>query len=94
MHTTVLTESGSKMERTRTHDMHYRAEFGVAAHWKYKEKPSDDLTKWTNDLSTMSNEYPDPNEFLQHMKLDLYENEVFCLTPVVMLFRFLRVLLL
>ena len=29
----------------------------------------------------MSNEYPDPNEFLQHMKLDLYENEVFCLTP-------------
>ena len=82
LHTTVLTETGSKMEiQIRTHDMHYRAEFGVAAHWKYKEKPSDDLTKWTNDLSTMSNEYPDPNEFLQHMKLDLYENEVFCLTP-------------
>ena len=82
LHTTVLTESGSKMEiQIRTHDMHYRAEFGVAAHWKYKEKPSDDLTKWTNELSTMSNEYPDPNEFLQHMKLDLYENEVFCLTP-------------
>ena len=82
LHTTVLTETGSKMEiQIRTHDMHYRAEFGVAAHWKYKEKPSDDLTKWTNDLSTISNEYPDPNEFLQHMKLDLYENEVFCLTP-------------
>ena len=82
LHTTVLTESGSKMEiQIRTHDMHYRAEFGVAAHWKYKEKPSDDLTKWTNELSTISNEYPDPNEFLQHMKLDLYENEVFCLTP-------------
>ena len=82
LHTTVLTETGSKMEiQIRTHDMHYRAEFGVAAHWKYKEKPSDDLTKWTNELSTMSNEYPDPNEFLQHMKLDLYENEVFCLTP-------------
>ena len=82
LHTTVLTDSGSKMEiQIRTHDMHYRAEFGVAAHWKYKEKPSDDLTKWTNELSTISNEYPDPNEFLQHMKLDLYENEVFCLTP-------------
>jgi len=82
LHTTVLTETGSKMEiQIRTHDMHYRAEFGVAAHWKYKEKPSDYLTKWTNELSTMSNEYPDPNEFLQHMKLDLYENEVFCLTP-------------
>ena len=82
LHTTVLTETGSKMEiQIRTHDMHYRAEFGVAAHWKYKEKPSDDLTKWTNELSTISNEYPDPNEFLQHMKFDLYENEVFCLTP-------------
>jgi len=82
LHTTVLTDTGSKMEiQIRTHDMHYRAEFGVAAHWKYKEKPSDDLTKWTNELSTISNEYPDPNEFLQHMKLDLYENEVFCLTP-------------
>jgi len=82
LHTTVLTPLGQKMEiQIRTHDMHYRAEYGVAAHWKYKEKPSNDLTKWTNELSSISNEYPDPNEFLQHMKLDLYENEVFCLTP-------------
>ncbi|MDA3013455.1 MAG: RelA/SpoT family protein [Actinomycetota bacterium] len=82
LHTTVLTQLGHKMEiQIRTHEMHYRAEFGVAAHWKYKEKPSNDLTKWTNELSTISTEYPDPNEFLQHMKLDLYENEVFCLTP-------------
>ena len=82
LHTTVLTSDGNKMEiQIRTHDMHYRAEYGVAAHWKYKEKPSNDLTSWTNELSEISNEYPDPNEFLQHMKLDLYENEVFCLTP-------------
>ena len=82
LHTTVLTSDGTKMEiQIRTHDMHYRAEYGVAAHWKYKEKPSNDLTSWTNELSQISNEYPDPNEFLQHMKLDLYENEVFCLTP-------------
>ena len=82
LHTTVLTSDGTKMEiQIRTHDMHYRAEYGVAAHWKYKEKPSNDLTSWTNSLSEISNEYPDPNEFLQHMKLDLYENEVFCLTP-------------
>ena len=82
LHTTVLTGDGTKMEiQIRTHDMHYRAEYGVAAHWKYKEKPSNDLTSWTNELSEISNEYPDPNEFLQHMKLDLYENEVFCLTP-------------
>jgi guanosine-3',5'-bis(diphosphate) 3'-pyrophosphohydrolase len=82
LHTTVLTSDGTKMEiQIRTHDMHYRSEYGVAAHWKYKEKPSNDLTSWTNALSEISNEYPDPNEFLQHMKLDLYENEVFCLTP-------------
>ena len=82
LHTTVLTSVGTKMEiQIRTHDMHYRAEYGVAAHWKYKEKPSNDITSWTNELSEISNEYPDPNEFLQHMKLDLYENEVFCLTP-------------
>ena len=82
LHTTVITSDGNKMEiQIRTHDMHYRAEFGVAAHWKYKEKPSNDLTRWTNELTEMSSEYPDPNEFLQHMKLDLYENEVFCLTP-------------
>ena len=82
LHTTVLTSNGNKMEiQIRTHDMHYRAEYGVAAHWKYKEKPSNDLTEWTSELSEMSTEYPDPNEFLQHMKLDLYENEVFCLTP-------------
>ena len=82
LHTTVLTEDGTKMEiQIRTHDMHYRAEYGVAAHWKYKDKPSNDLVSWTNELSEISNEYPDPNEFLQHMKLDLYENEVFCLTP-------------
>ena len=82
LHTTVLTSNGNKMEiQIRTHDMHYRAEYGVAAHWKYKEKPSNDLQKWTSQLSEMSTEYPDPNEFLTHMKLDLYENEVFCLTP-------------
>ena len=82
LHTTVITTSGNKIEiQIRTHEMHFRAEYGVAAHWKYKEKPSNDLTRWTDDLSEISSEYPDPNEFLQHMKLDLYENEVFCLTP-------------
>ena len=82
LHTTVLTETGQKMEiQIRTHDMHYRAEYGVAAHWKYKEKPSNDVQKWASDLSDLTAEYPDPNEFLNHMKLDLYEDEVFCLTP-------------
>ena len=82
LHTTVLTETGQKMEiQIRTHDMHYRAEYGVAAHWKYKEKPQNDMQQWTSTLTELSDEYPDPNEFLSHMKLDLYEDEVFCLTP-------------
>jgi GTP pyrophosphokinase len=78
----VLTPDGNKVEiQIRTREMHYRAEFGVAAHWKYKEKPSNDLNEWTSELNNISNEYPDPNEFLQHMKLDLYEDEIFCMTP-------------
>ncbi len=82
LHTTVLTPEGQRMEiQIRTHDMHYRAEYGVASHWKYKENPKNDLQEWTNDLNSISEEYPEPNEFLSHMKLDLYEQEVFCLTP-------------
>mgnify|MGYP001246338933 CR=1 FL=1 len=82
LHTTVLTSEGQKMEiQIRTHDMHYRAEFGVASHWKYKESPINDIQEWTNDLNIIAEEYPDPNEFLNHMKLDLYEQEIFCLTP-------------
>ena len=82
LHTTVLTTEGQRMEiQIRTHDMHYRAEFGVASHWKYKEKPKNNLQEWTNDLNSISEEYPEPNEFLSHMKLDLYEQEIFCLTP-------------
>ena len=82
LHTTVLTSEGQKMEiQIRTHDMHYRAEFGVASHWKYKEQPKNSLQKWANDLNSISDEYPEPNEFLTHMKLDLYEQEIFCLTP-------------
>ncbi len=82
LHTTVLTGEGQRMEiQIRTHDMHYRAEFGVASHWKYKEAPKNDLQEWTNELKNISDEYPEPNEFLSHMKLDLYEQEIFCLTP-------------
>jgi len=82
LHTTVLTSEGQRMEiQIRTHDMNYRAEYGVASHWKYKESPKNDLQEWTNDLNSISDEYPEPNEFLSHMKLDLYEQEIFCLTP-------------
>ena len=58
-----------------------RDRFGVASHWKYKEAPKNDLQEWTNELKNISDEYPEPNEFLSHMKLDLYEQEIFCLTP-------------
>ena len=82
LHTTVLTAEGQRMEiQIRTHEMHYRAEYGGASHWKYKETPKNDLQEWTNELKNISDDYPEPNEFLSHMKLDLYEQEIFCLTP-------------
>jgi Guanosine polyphosphate pyrophosphohydrolases/synthetases len=82
LHTTVLTAEGQRMEiQIRTHDMHSRAEYGVVSHWKYKETPKNDLQEWTNELKNISDDYPELNEFLSHMKLDLYEQEIFCLTP-------------
>ena len=64
----------------RTHEMHSRAEFGVAAHWMYKEKNLNE-GKWKHDIKRITIENPDPADFLKHIKMDLYEDEVFTLTP-------------
>ena len=64
----------------RTHEMHTRAEYGVAAHWMYKEKNISEDT-WKNDIKRINIENPDPSDFLKHIKIDLYEDEVFTLTP-------------
>ena len=81
LHTTVLLNEGGKMEvQIRTHEMHARAEYGVAAHWMYKEQYNKN-NNWTKDLNDLTREHPDPSDFLDHIKLDLYEDEVFVLTP-------------
>ena len=81
LHTTVLSSSGKKMEiQIRTHDMHSRAEHGVAAHWIYKDTANNEK-QWKNELNKINTDNPDPSEFLKHIKMDLYEDEVFTLTP-------------
>ncbi len=79
LHTTVIGPDGKPLEvQIRTEEMHQRAEAGIAAHWRYKEGdagslPRMDFTNW--------GEEEDPEEFLANLKLDLYQDEVFVLTP-------------
>ena len=81
LHTTVLSSNGRKMEiQIRTHDMHKRAEYGVAAHWIYKDSFNVDQ-RLRNEIKAINMENPEPSEFLKHIQLDLYEDEVFTLTP-------------
>ncbi len=82
LHTTVIGPDGGPLEvQIRTREMHHRAEFGIAAHWRYKEGTSSGELPWMADLRFLQDEYEDPNEFLQSLKLDLYQDEVFALTP-------------
>jgi GTP pyrophosphokinase len=79
LHTTVIGPDGKPLEvQIRTREMHQRAEAGIAAHWRYKEGeggplPRLDFANWGED--------EDPEEFLADLKLDLYQDEVFVLTP-------------
>ena len=82
LHTTVIGPDGKPLEvQIRTHEMHARAEFGIAAHWRYKEGASPADLPWMSDLRFLQEEYADPAEFLANLKLDLYQDEVFVLTP-------------
>jgi len=81
LHTTVIGPDGKPLEvQIRTHEMHHRSEYGVAAHWRYKEDGGTDLP-WISDLRFLQDEYADPQEFLTNLKLDLYQDEVFVVTP-------------
>lgn len=81
LHTTVIGPDGKPLEvQIRTHEMHDRAEFGIAAHWRYKEGADSDLG-WMADLRRLHDDYDEPTEFLNNLKLDLYEDLVFILTP-------------
>lgn len=89
LHTTVLPVNGAPFEvQIRTYDMHKIAEYGIAAHWKYKEGNTDakqtdmeDRLQWVRSIMEIQKDLHDSHEFLQSLKLDLYSDEVFVLTP-------------
>ncbi len=86
LHTTVIGPEGHPFEiQIRTHDMHKIAEYGIAAHWSYKESGSgapaeDSRVSWLRALLDNS-EGSSPREFLDSLKVDLYPDEVYCFTP-------------
>lgn len=91
LHTTVVDKEGHMVEiQIRTHEMHRIAEMGIAAHWKYKDgtpdKNKDDVEKqlgWVRQLldQFQDSETVDAQEFLESLKIDLYQQEVFVFTP-------------
>ncbi|MDX2466807.1 MAG: bifunctional (p)ppGpp synthetase/guanosine-3',5'-bis(diphosphate) 3'-pyrophosphohydrolase, partial [Acidimicrobiia bacterium] len=82
LHTTVLGPDRKAIEiQIRTHEMHSRAEYGIAAHWRYKDGDQTTDPQLIADLRFLQEESTDPQEFLEHLKLDLYADEVFALTP-------------
>jgi guanosine-3',5'-bis(diphosphate) 3'-pyrophosphohydrolase len=91
LHTTVIGPEGRPLEiQIRTREMHNLAEFGVAAHWMYKEKsggPSgreadpEGKLKWLRSLLDWQKDLADPGEFMETLKVDLFEDEVFVFTP-------------
>jgi len=89
LHTTVIGPEGKPVEvQIRTHQMHRRAEYGVAAHWKYKEDAhrgdatdSGNDMAWLRQLLDWQKETEDPGEFLDSLRFDLSTSEVFVFTP-------------
>jgi len=88
LHTAVIGPHGERMEiQIRTREMHQNAEFGIAAHWKYKEGATDgsgkdeDKFAWLRQLVERHQELSDPHEFLDTLKVDLFPEEVFVFTP-------------
>src|SRR6266513_1025239 len=83
LHTTVVGPQGRPVEfQIRTREMHRRAEYGVAAHWGYKEQrnPTEDLV-WLQRIVDWQQETDDPGEFMQSLKIDLEQDEVYVFTP-------------
>jgi guanosine-3',5'-bis(diphosphate) 3'-pyrophosphohydrolase len=83
LHTTVIGPQGKPLEvQIRTWEMHARAEQGVAAHWAYKDRdPNDSDLPWLNRIVDWQSETSDPDEFMQRLKIDLEQDEVFVFTP-------------
>ena len=82
LHTTVVGPQGKPLEvQIRTREMHQRAEFGIAAHWAYKDELSAADMQWLNRIVDWQSETNDPNEFMEALKLDLEQDEVFVFSP-------------
>ena len=93
IHTTLLGEKGTPFEvQIRTWDMHKVAEFGIAAHWAYKEanflgigkqnvKVKQDDLAWLRETIEWQKDMQDPQEFLETLKTELFEDEVYVFTP-------------
>lgn len=86
IHTTVIDDLGDPFEiQIRTKEMHQIAEYGIAAHWKYKEGISADTEEvklsWLRQSLEWQKELDNPTEFLESLKMDLFENQVFVFTP-------------
>jgi GTP pyrophosphokinase len=93
LHTTVIGPEGRPLEiQIRTREMHDLAEYGIAAHWMYKEdatapdaarelRGQDRKLKWLRSLLDWQQEMSDPREFMETLKVDLFEDEVFVFTP-------------
>ncbi len=87
LHTTVVTNFGQPFEiQIRTFEMHRTAEFGIAAHWKYKEKKSEDSAfterlSWIREVLDWEGGLKDSKDFMQSLKTELYSNELLVFTP-------------
>jgi GTP pyrophosphokinase len=88
LHTTVVRPNGEPAEiQIRTREMHETCEFGVAAHWAYKDKDRNlangDMQKfsWLRQIVEWQSELKDPDEFLEAVKVDLFDEEIFVFTP-------------
>ncbi|WP_026475761.1 RelA/SpoT family protein [Alkaliphilus transvaalensis] len=88
IHTTVIGPKGEPVEiQIRTYEMHQISEYGIAAHWKYKEGKTADSAgisgklTWVGQMIELEKETQDPKEFMESLKMDLFTNEVFVFTP-------------
>jgi guanosine-3',5'-bis(diphosphate) 3'-pyrophosphohydrolase len=90
LHTTVIGPDGKPLEvQIRTHEMHHTAEYGIAAHWRYKETRGThdgkgvevDEMAWMRQLLDWQREAADPGEFLESLRYDLSTQEIFVFTP-------------
>ncbi len=87
LHTTVIGPAGRPLEiQIRTEEMHRTAEYGIAAHWRYKEggrgdETFDERLAWLRQMLEWQTELKDPREFMEALKIDLFEEEVFVFSP-------------